>query len=124
MSREIKFRAWDKSDRIMINADSLAFEEYAPISLLFKDAQKTFEIMQYTGLHDKNGKEIYEGDIVVYKNTEERGLCKVTFEDCGFFARWIESETFTDYSTSFMYLQCEKELEVIGNIYEKKILNY
>jgi uncharacterized phage protein (TIGR01671 family) len=58
--REIKFRKWDFENSEMIDGDSLAFEEYAPLVTLLN--QKG--IMQFTGLHDMNGVPIYEGDIV------------------------------------------------------------
>lgn len=57
--REIKFRAWD--GEIMLNADVLAFEDYG---LLKDQLSSEPALMQYTGLKDKNGKEIYEGDIL------------------------------------------------------------
>lgn len=59
MNRAIKFRAF--IDGEMIDADALAFEEYLPVSMLLTNCEN---IMQFTGLHDKNGKEIYEGDIL------------------------------------------------------------
>jgi len=50
MGREIKFRMWDKENKVMISGDDLAFEEYLPIKELLSGE----EIMQFTGLKDKN----------------------------------------------------------------------
>jgi uncharacterized phage protein (TIGR01671 family) len=76
MTREIKFRAWDKEERVMthFNLGDLAYNSdtgtYAPDGDWDKcfSADKLLEnVMQYTGLKDKNGKEIYEGDIVTVR---------------------------------------------------------
>lgn len=67
---------------------------------------------QYTGLHDKNGKEIYEGDIV----TEGEYIGQVVFDEyyLGFFINFVDSEQEPLYDVP--------NLEIIGNIYENKEL--
>jgi len=65
--REIKFRAWIK-DTIETGewemCYDLVFDEFEPINDLLAGVE---HLMQYTGLKDKNGKEIYESDIIPYK---------------------------------------------------------
>ena len=101
--REIKFRAWmpfdseveDKSEYKMIY--DLAFEEYEPINDLLNSVK---HLMQYTGLKDKNGKEIYEGDRIFNKDTAEK---RVIEWDINCFN--IPRITWSSW-------------EIIGNIYE------
>src|ERR1700682_5624342 len=64
--REIKFRAWDRKDKRMFVPDGLK----NPVNFT-----KNVEHMQFTGLHDHNGREIFEGDLI--KSIEHEEVYKV-----------------------------------------------
>ena len=107
MNREIKFRIWTKNERTsqmyMIEPFTLD-KDFDCLSGCFDGA-----IMQYTGLKDKNGKEIYEGDVLKspYPNCKNIEIKWMTGGCCNFVA------TGWDWDQD-----CIKNFEVIGNIYE------
>lgn len=118
--REIKFRAWD-GEKMNYEVDMLskwgAIKKGYSSTPWIKEASAGFS-MQYTGLKDKNGKEIYEGDIVSAIDFEKTNY-KIKFEDgCFIFTNGLRGHQL-DYST-IQNLQAE----VIGNIYENpELLN-
>lgn len=79
------------------------------------------KLMQYTGIKDKNGKEIYEGDIVLIKLDETSTWYKtvVKFKEGAFIANLIDKE---DYVYIFHHGFTDDDFEIIGNVYENKNL--
>ena len=125
--KEIKFRAWLKEERKMVNVETLfiginrlCFGNSKTEDLFFRDFEEV-ELMQYTGLKDKNGKEIYEGDIVLIKLDETSTWYKtvVGFKKGAFIANLIDKE---DYVYIFHHGFTGDDFEIIGNVYENKNL--
>ena len=121
--RKIKFRAWDKENEKMMKVSSLHLEN-KEISVKENVTFHLFrmqDLMQYTGLKDKNGKEIYEGDIVLIKLDETSTWHKtvVGFKKGAFIADLIDKE---DYVYIFHHGFTGDDFEIIGNIYENKNL--
>ena len=121
--RKIKFRAWDKENEKMMKVSSLHLEN-KEISVKENGTFHLFrmqDLMQYTGLKDKNNKEIYEGDIVLIKLDETSTWHKtvVGFKKGAFIADLIDKE---DYVYIFHHGFTDDDFEIIGNVYENKNL--
>ena len=118
--REIKFRAWDKENEKMMKVSSLHLEN-KEISVKENETFHLFrmqDLMQYTGLKDKNGKEIYEGDILFFRDENMKYV--VVWQDAAFIIKSIEIRK---YSEKMCWLDdTEICCEIVGNIYENKKL--
>jgi uncharacterized phage protein (TIGR01671 family) len=123
MNQEIKFRAWDLRAKRMIDWDEIkrSLRDISWDAFMFEK-----ELMQYTGLNDKNTKEIYECDIVSQQafNGEEYQLIGVVeYNQSGFCLKCISSnkKSFIGEYYSFPLIDNENRLRkgnIIGNIFE------
>ena len=115
--REIKFRAWHKEKKIMgevLGIDILHKEIFfsnEDVDCYEHTDFKDIELMQYTGLKDKNNKEIYEGDIVTLHNSKYKVIFNT--KEARFVLRDDEFESEIPFTNNN-----NERMEIIGNIYE------
>lgn len=123
-NREIKFRVWNEEIKEMQNVISLWHrsdgtiphvgvaldEDYMDVDTLFK----CYKLMQFTGLNDKNGKDIYEADILQDVSNSENPLYIIEWNN--------EICQYNDIPRDSSNYPCTYKFEVIGNIHENNEL--
>ena len=122
MNREIKYRAWLKEEKKMVNVFLMSLtEKWIGYQIFYEEEKKkkfefsdseNFKLIQYTGLKDSLGNEIYEGDILWNEYDEEYG--EVIFDE----GEWKLLES----NISQNLFSILDVVEVKGNIYENEEL--
>lgn len=123
--REIKFRAWIKELNEIREVEYINFWKKM-ISFPNKFCKEYYlnadfdeiELMQYTGLKDKNNKEIYEGDIVKLRANHGIGVVKYYDEWGAFVVEYIKSKPLAVLGMNYY----KENIEILGNIYENSEL--
>ena len=103
-----KLRVFDKKNKQWLNILSYTDNEFSwnPVILTaFEDRVESFIMVQFTGLHDKNGKDVFEGDIVENWEGTKRGTV-------------VWNKEWACFETTARFIEMNDEMEVIGNIYE------
>ena len=121
--RELKFRVWEEREKeydtwsyILDDSGNLFRNAYGA---LIKCDKKDYIIEQYTGLKDKNGEMVYEGDIVLDCYDGDDAFIVEWDKDT---ASFILTDTDNIICVNFYEYFPDKELEVIGNIHENQEL--
>lgn len=120
--RDIKFRAWDRFAKEMVFAKTIDFgingaECIVDSSGIIGEVSSEWDLEQLTGLHDKNGKEIYEGDLIKFKY---KILFKIEWFNTAFWAIQ-QAGRGSSQPLSNLYSISDKNADyiaVIGNIHE------
>jgi len=122
--REIRFRAWDKDKKKMIWGSNGEVRSSSWVFMCY-EANKNFtdvwKLMQWTGLQDKNGKDIYEGDIVKHTFYKEE-ISEIKFGQCSVGGNEYPAHGFyyiCDEEKEILCLgDCLNKMEVIGNCHQ------
>lgn len=134
MNRTIKFRGkgianneWYYGDLIQVESGRVHYfiiqdyeiqEQKIELNTCASPEVNPETVGQYTGLHDKNGKEIYEGDIVYCQTKFGKAKSTIKFLDGKFVAYWDSALTHMKNGHQISCYDINKKFEVIGNIYD------
>lgn len=109
-----KFRAWSKTEKIMSDVKKIDFNNGEVDARCFEETEiEEVILMQSTGLFDRNGKEIFEGDILYgYAGEDFWEIVEFDTEE----GKWIRKDIW--YNSKLGLSENNEFMEIVGNIYE------
>lgn len=126
--KELKFRVWDKEretflNNVFIGLDGKLYQfskvTIFGIAITYLDSENK-NISKFTGLHDKNGKEIFEGDIIKIKDETYR----ITYNGCFSSFDMTNIDKAKQYKDLYILNRDYQKSEIVGNIYQNRELLY
>lgn len=124
--KELKFRVWDKEretflNNVFIGLDGKLYQfskaTIFGIAITYLDSENK-NISKFTGLHDKNGKEIFEGDIIKIKDETYR----ITYNGCFSSFDMTNIDKAKQYKDLYILNRDYQKSEIVGNIYQNREL--
>ncbi|MBD3275131.1 MAG: hypothetical protein GF372_07460 [Candidatus Marinimicrobia bacterium] len=119
--RDLKFRAWDREANNMMEDVAFKFNEYGVYveshDYIGNFRKNRIEIMQFSGLKDSNGNDIYEGDILEWTEdgvSKQRGVVKWSDVNCGFVVTYGED-------LAWFVTAPPRPMKIVGNIHESEV---
>jgi uncharacterized phage protein (TIGR01671 family) len=112
--RELKFRVWNSSAKLFRNFFYVNIVDW----VVSGQDKSNYFFQQFTGLKDKNGKEIYEGDIIYHKN--HKGYCQCIWDVERLTYRWVGENVSLPIDTRDDNMTLKEK--IVGNIFETPIL--
>lgn len=119
--KEIKFRAWNKQGKYMVDSKQaiatilkkhILGGNYTDGWYTENGGEDEYEIMQFAGISDKKDKEIYEGDVLVFTQKGQSAIGQVVYKETGF---WV---LFSSGEFAYLYEAVKKfKGEIIGDVY-------
>ena len=118
--RTLKFRAWSKGHKIMhtkvnlysLNREGIMDRAQLDNKQIMENIGGSCEVMQFVGRHDRNGKEIFEADIIKIHGLKDYYIVIYDEEFCEFRMKHYLSES------GYAFHVCTKPFEVVGNLFE------